>query len=133
MKKMIVALALMSSSVAFAYNTTYSKLVPGKQILVDSAYNSNKDGSFVSLTLDTLSQDGKAEPKVTVVKQWSGFECEHRQTLISFAGYNSSTQTFKRTWEIQIDWRPGADLSACIVKVEFPGMKASEAEIFMNY
>lgn len=132
MKKMILAMALISTS-TFAYNTTYSQLVPGKQILVDSAYNSNKAGSFVSLTLDTVSTDGKAEPTIKVLKQWSGFECEHRQTLISFAGYNAKTQTFKRTWEIQVNWRPGADLSACIVRVEFPGMKASEAEIFMNY
>ncbi len=132
MKKMILALALISTS-TFAYNTTYNKLVPGKEILVDSAYNTSKAGNFVSLTLDTLTTDGKAEPKVTIVKQWSGFECDYKQTLISFAGYNANTQQFKRTWEIQIDWRPGADLSGCIVKVDFPGMKSSTAEIFMNY
>lgn len=131
MKGLLLSLALLSTS-SFAYNTTYSKLVPGKQILVDSAYNLHKSGHIISLSLDTESKLD-VEPKVKLIKQWSGFECEHRQTLISFAGYNSSTQTFKRTWEIQIDWIPGADFSGCIVKVEFPGMAASEAEIFMNY
>lgn len=131
MKGLLLSLALLSTS-TLAYNTEYSKLVPGKQILVDSAYNNHKNGHIVSLTLDTESTQD-VEPTVKVVKQWSGFECTHKQTLISFAGFNQKTKAYKRTWEIQIDWIPGADLSACIVRVEFPGMKAAEAEIFMNY
>lgn len=128
MKKMMAAAMLLSSLSAFAYNTEYSKLIPGKEILVDSA---KKD--VISLTLETSSKDGKAEPKYSLVKQWSNFECEYKQTLLLHSGFDFESKTYKRTWEIQLTWTPGADLSGCIVKVSFPGMADSRAEIFMNY
>lgn len=128
MKKMIASALFLSSISAFAYNTEYAQLRVGKEILVDVA---KKD--VISLTLETNSQDGKAEPKYTLVKQWSNFECEYKQTLLLHSGYNIESKTYKRTWEIQVTWTPGADLSGCIVKVSFPGMADSRAELFMNY
>jgi hypothetical protein len=127
MKKMIMMLSLISLN-AFAYNTEYSKLAPGKKIFVDVQ---NKD--VISLTLDTKSANTRAQPKVEVVAQWGNFECEYKQTLLSFAGFDMATGNFKRTWEIQMNWMPGADLSGCIVNVTFPGMEDSQAELFMNY
>lgn len=128
MKKMIASALLLSSVSAFAYNTEYAKLTPGKEILVDVA---KKD--VISLTLETKSKDGKAEPKYSLVKQWSNFECEHKQTLLLYSGYDMEKKIYKKTWEIQVTWTPGADLSGCIVKVSFPGMQDSRAELFMNY
>lgn len=132
MKKILLAMIFLSSS-TFAYNTSYAKLTPGKKIFVDSQYNQSPSGNIVSLELDTKSKDGSAEPVVTISKQWSGFECEYKQTLLSFSGYNSKNKTHVRTWEIQIEWAPGADLSGCIVNVDFPGLNTASAEIFMNY
>ena len=127
MKKMMFLLSLISLN-AFAYNTEYSPLVPGKQILVDVA---NKE--VISLTLDTKNADGALQPKVEVINEWGNFECDHKQTLVTYSGFDTSTRLFKKTWEIQINWIPGADLSGCIVNVSFPGMKDSRAELFMNY
>lgn len=128
MKKMIASALLLSSLSAFAYNTEYSKLVPGKEILVDSA---KKD--VISLTLETKSKSDKAEPKYSLVKQWGNFECEFKQTLLLHSGFDFQKKIYKKTWEIQVTWTPGADLSGCIVKVIFPGMEESRASIFMNY
>lgn len=127
MKKLLVLLSLISFN-AFAYNTEYSKLIPGKKIFVDVQ---NKD--VISLTLDTKSQDPFAQPVVKLVSQWGNFECAYKQTLLSYSGYDMETRVHKKTWEIQIDWTPGADLSGCIVNVKFPGVKDSQAELFMNY
>lgn len=128
MKSLLTSLLMLSSLSAFAYNSEYSKLVPGKEILVDSA---NKD--VISLTLDTKTKSSKALPKVTVEKQWGNFECEYKQTLLLHSGFNMDTKIFNKTWEIQINWLPGADLSGCIVKISYPGMEDSRASIFMNY
>ncbi len=128
MKKMIASALLLSSVSAFAYNTEYSKLVPGKEILVDSA---KKD--VISLTLETKSKSDKAEPKYSLVKQWGNFECEYKQTLLLHSGYDMAKKIYKKTWEVQVTWTPGADLSGCIVNVSFPGMEDSRASIFMNY
>lgn len=128
MKKMIASALLLSSLSAFAYNTEYSKLVPGKEILVDSA---KKD--VISLTLETKNKSDKAEPKYSLVKQWGNFECEFKQTLLLHSGFDFQKKIYKKTWEIQVTWTPGADLSGCIVKVTFPGMEESRASIFMNY
>lgn len=111
-----------------AYNTEYNKLSPGKVVLVDVAYK-----EVISLTLDTKNEDSSLTPKVELVKEWSGFECDYKQTLLLFAGFNTSAGLHSRTWEIQLTWKPGADLSGCIVKVSFPGMSDSRAELFMNY
>lgn len=128
MKIMITALAILSSISAFAYNSEYSKLTPGKEILVDAG---KKD--VISLTLETKSKNGEAEPKYSLVKQWSNFECEYKQTLLLNSSYDLTKKIYSKTWEIQVTWTPGADLSGCIVKVSFPGMLDSRAEIFMNY
>ncbi len=131
MKFLVSAIFLLSVSNTFAYNTKYFQIYPGKNTFVDVEANKNK--SVVSLLLETSSSDKNAEPKVTIERSWSGFECTHKQNLLKFSGYNTKTQIFEREYEIQIDWRAGADLSGCIVKVEFPGQKSSTVEIFMNY
>ncbi len=128
MKSLFASLLMLSSLSAFAYNSEYSKLVPGKEVLVDSA---NK--GIISLTLDTKSKSSTATPKVTIENQWGNFECEYKQTLLLHSGFNVDTKVFKKTWEVQIAWLPGADLSGCIVKVSYPGMEDSRASIFMNY
>ncbi len=128
MSKIILIFSMLLSFSAMAKNTEYTQLVPGKEVLVDVA---NKE--VVSLTLDTISSDSSLVPKIELVKEWSGFECDYKQTLLLFAGFNTETQKHTRTWEMQITWKPGADLSGCILKVSFPGMKDSRAELFMNY
>ena len=128
MKTILLAAALLSSVSAFAYNSEYSKLTPGKEILVDAG---KKD--VISLTLETKSKSDKAQPTYSLVKQWSNFECEYKQTLLLNSSYDLAKKIYTKTWEIQVTWTPGADLSGCIVKVAFPGMVDSRAEIFMNY
>ncbi len=125
---MLVAALFLSSVSAFAYNTEYSKLTPGKEILVDAG---KKD--VISLTLETKSKSDKTQPTYSLVKQWSNFECEYKQTLLLNSSYDLTKKIYSKTWEIQVTWTPGADLSGCIVKVSFPGMEDSRAEIFMNY
>lgn len=112
----------------FAYNTEYNKLVPGDLVLVDVA---NKE--VISLTLDTSNSDSKATPKVELVNEWSGFECDYKQTLLLFAGYNRAENKHVRTWEIQLTWKAGAPMSGCVLKVSFPDMPDSSAELFMMY
>ena len=128
MKSLLTAAALLSSISVFAFNTEYSKLTPGKEILIDAA---KKD--VISLTLETKSKSDKATPTYSLVKQWSNFECEYKQTLLLNSAYDLTKKVYTKTWEIQVTWTPGADLSGCIVKVAFPGMADSRAEIFMNY
>lgn len=127
MKKLLCLLTLVSLN-AFAYNTEYSKLIPGKKIFV-----SVEKEDVISLTLDTKSTDSAAQPKIELVNQWGNFECEYKQTLLLSAGFEMETRSHKRTWEIQINSAPGADLSGCIVNISFPGMKNSQAELFINY
>ncbi len=128
MKKMIASALLLSSMNAFAYNSEYAKLTPGKKIYIDVM---KKD--VISLTLETKSSSDKAEPKFTRESQWGNFECEYKQTLLLNSGYDLAKKLYKKTWEIQVTWTPGADLSGCIVKVSFPGLEESRAELFMNY
>jgi hypothetical protein len=111
-----------------AHNTKYNKLIPGKEILIDVAKQ-----DIISLTLDSKSADSNLVPKIELIKEWSGFECDYKQTLLLLAGFNPTLGLHTRTWEIQLTWKPGADLSGCIVKVSFPGMLDSRAELFMNY
>jgi len=66
-------------------------------------------------------------PEVEIEKAWSGFECSHKTTILRKAQFNM------RSWEIQINWTPGADLSGCIVKISSPGMQDARAELYMNY
>lgn len=127
MKKLLLILSLVSFN-AFAYNTEYSKLIPGKKIFVDVG---NKE--VISLTLETKSKVSAVEPKVELVNEWSGFTCDFKQTLLMHAGFDMSTRMHTRKWEIQMTWTPGADLSGCIVNISFPGMRDSQAELFMQY
>lgn len=107
---------------AAAYGDSPARLIPGKQVLVDVA-----NQEIISLLITTDNHDFGLLPVVKIEKQWSGFECHHKTTRLRKTGYNL------RSWEIQIEWAPGADLSGCIVKVSFPGMEDSRAELYMNY
>ena len=128
MNKFIFIFAWLFSFNVMAHNTKYNKLIPGKEILIDVAKQ-----DIISLTLDSKSADSNLVPKIELIKEWSGFECDYKQTLLLLAGFNPTLGLHTRTWEIQLIWKPGADLSGCIVKVSFPGMLDSRAELFMNY
>lgn len=122
MNKVLIACALILSINASAFSDSPARLIPGKQVLVDVA-----NQEVISLLITTNHQDSGLLPVVQIEKQWSGFECRHKTTRLQKTSYNL------RSWEIQIDWAPGADLSGCIVKVSFPGMEDSRAELYMNY
>lgn len=127
--KSFIALALtLTSMSAFASNSELTQLIPGKEVLIDSA---NKD--VISLTLNTNSKNSKAEPIVKIIREWGNFTCDYKQTLLLNSAYNQEKKTYNYVWEIQITWTPGADLSGCIVNVSFPGLADSRASIFMNY
>lgn len=128
MYKIILIFSMLLSFSVMAQNIEHNKLIPGKEVLVDVA-----DNEVISLTLDTKNEDPSLAPHVTLIKEWSGFECDYKQTLLLFSGFNSKLGLHTRTWEIQLTWKPGADLSGCIIKVTFPGMSDSRAELFMNY
>lgn len=128
MKSSIALILVLTSMSAFAYSSQSTLLIPGKEVLIDSA---NKD--VISLTLDTNSKNSKAEPKVSIVKEWGNFTCDYKQTLLLNSAYDQSKKIYKYTWEIQVTWTPGADLSGCIVNVSFPGQADSRASIYMNY
>lgn len=122
MNKIFIVFILLLSLNTMAAVHTSTKLIPGKQVLIDVA-----NQEVVSLMITTSNPDSGLLPEVSIEKEWSGFECDHKTTLLRKAGFNL------RSWEIQITWSPGADLSGCIVKIAFPGMKDSHAELFMNY
>jgi len=122
MKKIWVIASLLLTFNVMAADGDLTKLLPGKQVLIDVANH-----EVVALLIYTNNPDTGLLPLVTIEKSWSGFECSHKATILRRANHN-----FK-SFEIQIDWSPGADLSGCIVNVSFPGMKDSRAELYMNY
>lgn len=122
MKKFFIIVSLFLSFSVIASDASITRLIPGKQVLVNVA-----DKEMIPLLITTSNSDSGLLPTVTIENEWSGFECRHNATLLRKAEFNL------RSWEIQIIWSPGADLSGCIVKISFPGMEDSQAELFMNY
>lgn len=128
MNKFLLLFTVLLTLDVQAFNTKYNKLIPGKEILVDVAKQ-----EVISLTLDTKNADSSVMPQLTVLNQWGNFLCSHRQTLLIYSGFDVQTGLHTNTWEIQLLWSPGADLSGCIVNISFPGMNNSRAELYMNY
>lgn len=97
MKKMIFMLLVSAS--AFAFNTQYEKIAFGSITVVNSKKN-NVRQEVVSLKLDMKSKT----PEYPVVANYTPWAkaCEHKQTLLSYAGYDIKTKTYVRTYEIQI-------------------------------
>lgn len=122
MNNLFIIFSLILSFNTIAADSSPTKLIPGKQVLVDVV-----NQELVSLLISTNNSDSGLLPEVTIEKEWSNFECSHKATFLRKVGYNLIS------WEIQIAWKPGADLSGCIVKISFPGLEDSHAELFMNY
>lgn len=128
MKAFFLFFCLFTASISFAYNTKYHRVQPGQKIYIDTAHQ-----KFISVLYITESADKDSQPEVQLVNQWSGFECQHKQTLIQFAGFEPSKGLYFRDWEIQFDYSPGADLSGCIYLIKFPGVPDATVELNMIY
>lgn len=128
MRIILLMVSFFISTYVFATGHKATQLVPGHQVLEDVA-----NQEVITLILNTQSADPSLQPEVNVTKQWSGFSCQHKASLILNHSFNEKNKLFLYTWAIQMSWGPGADLSGCIVKVTFPGMPDSFAELFMNY
>jgi hypothetical protein len=123
------AAAILFSSFAFAYNTHYFNLKSGssRHILV---YNLKPE---ISLKWQVHSHDGFAEPTTTVINQDNGFECKPVRNILLFSGYNAQTKIWTQTWEIRIQWSPGADSSGCLIEVSHPEEESVQVDLYMNY
>lgn len=121
MKTMIV---LLISAIAFAYNPNPQKITLGKSTVVGVNRNSLQP-HIVSLELDVRSKVSQL-PRVVSVTGQSGL-CKHKQTLISYAGYDRAAKKYIRTYEIQIEVNPNRRGAACtFVITSEKGMRAQD-------
>ena len=100
MKAIVIALTLIATQ-SFAYNRVYTKIQFGNHTQVETNTKALSHAKIISLQVDLNSTTGAA-PVVQVADRDQRY-CSHKQTLISFSGYDMVSKKYKRTYEIQIE------------------------------
>lgn len=94
-----LVLALLVSVTASAWNRVYEKAAYGEITVVKTKKN-NSGPEVVSIKIDTRTKNG-AEPVVANYTPWQNV-CEHKKTLLTFAGFDAKTREYVRTYEVQV-------------------------------
>lgn len=89
-----VFLMILLSSVAFGYNPNAQKIEMGVGRVVGA-----RNLKLVSLSLSVKTRSSEFP---TVVNRRKDGGCSHKQTLLTYSGYEMATRLHVRTYEIQI-------------------------------
>lgn len=103
MKALILVTTLIAAQ-AFGYNSEYTTVKFGEHTQVEVATRSSYRSNVVSLLVELYSKTGN--PPVVNISNQDQKNCSHKQTLISFSGFDSKTKLYKRVYEVQIDRNP---------------------------
>lgn len=119
---------------AFTFSITATEtapipLRPGSMLYIDAE---DIPISVVSFVLTTKSFERKAVPRTIIHNQWGNFRCKHKSNVLKGRTFSNDNQLFISSWEIQIQWSPGANSAGCSIKVIFPGMKDSDLDIYQD-
>ncbi len=128
MKAILFIFALLANALTIAEAQSKPLAVPGQKIYIDVAWQ--KD---ITVSYQSRSFNDELSPKVQFINQWSGFQCQYRQTRLAGSTVDSTTKELLRDWEIQIDFSPGADLSGCIYSIQFPEQEDAFIELDMIF
>jgi hypothetical protein len=105
MKALVLAAAIIVGSLqATAYSPTYTKIAFGVHTQVETNTKALSNAKVVSLQIDLNNSTGSAP--VVQISDRDQKNCSHKQTLISFSGYDMVAKKYKRTYEIQIEREP---------------------------
>ena len=87
---------------------------------------SHTQGKYVDILLE---YKGTTLPKVEVIEQFAGFECEVimvKRTALTTEGTGK--------YLVLVDWSPGADYSGCHIKITNPMTNlSSDISLYMSY
>ena len=103
MKALAIALTLLATQ-AVAYNRVYTKIQFGVHTQVETNTKELSHAKVISLQVDMNSTTGAAP--VVQISDRDQRNCSHKQTLLSFSGYDMVSKKYKRTYEIQIERDP---------------------------
>lgn len=129
MKNLMLALILLIGSYSYAYNTKYFNIHTDQTESIDVANQKN----IISLKWNVLSTNGFIAPKAQVLYNGGDFQCQIKNTILLFSGYNQKSKLWTQTWEVKVAWQPGTDQSECLVEVKHPDEGSSFAKLYMNY
>lgn len=107
MKAIVLAITLaqvLITTQAIAYNRVYTKIQFGVHSQVETSTKALSNAKLISLQIDLNSTTGAAP--VVQISDHDQRYCTHKQTLISFSGYDMVSKKYKRTYEIQIEREP---------------------------
>ena len=109
--KMFVMFSLFAGLNAFGYNTQYDRVEFGK-VNVISRLSKSSQNQIISLVVDTASRQEPTQP-VVVNSTPTPNLCVYKQTLLSFAGFDSRTKEYLGSYEIQIEVKAFRHGKAC--------------------
>ena len=109
--KFSVMFLLFAGLTAHGYNTQYDRVELG-QVNVISRLSKNSQNQIVSLVIDINSRQEPRQP-VVVNSTPTPNLCVYKQTLLSFAGFDSRTKEYLRSYEIQIEVKAFRHGKAC--------------------
>lgn len=76
--------------------------------------------------------DDQNFPSVKVITESNGFECQILD-LTRTGFVERVSMPAQITYEIPVQWSPGADLSSCDILIAHPHFKPSQVRLEMNY
>ncbi len=109
--KLITIAATFLVAQAFAYNQHKIPVLFGMVNLVDTSKSQVKDAKVVSFEVELNTQSGKY-PLVQIDN--GSKNCSHKQTLITYSGYDLATRTYKRVYEVQVERDPS---KSCFIRI----------------
>jgi hypothetical protein len=112
MKLFMAALISILYSQAWAYNTHPVPVEFGKYNQL-TTFGTVLDGKK-NISLEVKIQDKEGQTPIVEIHARSHGSCSHKQTLISFSGYDNTTRTYTRIYEIQIERNPEENCAVVI-------------------
>lgn len=76
--------------------------------------------------------DDQTYPRIKVISEENGFECQ--VLSIKRTGFvERVSMPAQITYQIAVQWSPGADLSGCNIHITHPDFKSTKVRLEMNY
>ncbi len=100
MKILMSSLIILLCSQSWADNSNSIPVEFGKYTQLTTFGTDLDSKKVISLEVKIASQEGQAP--IVEIHPRSGGSCFHKQTRLSFSGYDYSGRTYVRTYEIQI-------------------------------
>lgn len=124
--KKITAFFLLVSCVSYASPQTFPVKIEALTVIDVANTNGHVILEYKNWT------DNVQNPKVTVIEEKNGFTCEISKVK-HIGSYERPSYPSENTYQIYINWQPGADLSNCLIQINHPDYKDSLVRLEMNY